>query len=173
MCRFLLLVLAAFLAGCAENPPVEVPPQKKEPEPPKIISQPHKYMNGRSFKPQATQLLNIRSHCTHRDALGTRTCLDLQVKNGEVKRFSAEITIPKRGTCHFDLKNFTQKETLPQVILAAKDGTACTVRMWEQTTDKKRHQVTVAYSACRSACTGDTFDYLWPILVDAKTGRCF
>ena len=137
-----------------------------------IESQPLKYLAGRSFKPQATQNLNIRSRCTHRDALGTRTRLDLQVKNAQVGRFSAEIAIPKHGICRFDLQNFVQKATQPQALLSAKDGSACTVRLWEQESAKGR-QVTIAFNSCQGACTGDTFDYLWPILVDARTGRCF
>jgi len=167
--RFFLLVLfTLLLAACAEAPPQEPPPAKAAPE---IKSQKLKYLEGRTLKPQPTRPLNVRSRCAHRDAVGTRTRLDMQVKDAEVKNFSAEVTIPKRGTCRFDLKNFTQREKLPQVVLAAKDKSGCTVRMWEQDSGKQR-QVTIAFNACRAACDGDTFDYLWPILVDAKTGRC-
>lgn len=171
MRQYFLIIVALLLAACAENPPVE-PPPKPLPEEPRIESQPLKYLAGRTFKPQVTQELNVRSRCAHRDAVGTRTRLDLQVKKAEVKSFNAEITIPRRGTCRFNLNNFVQKEKLPQVILSAKDDSGCLVRMWEGQSGK-RQQVTVAFNNCRAACDGDTFDYLWPILVDAKTGRCF
>lgn len=170
MRQFLVILPLCLLAACAENPPQE-PPPKAEVTPPRLQSQPLKYMAGRTFNPQTTQALNIRSRCTHRDAVGTRTRLDLQVKNAEVKNFHAEISISKRGACSFDLANFTQKQKMPQVILAAKDGSACTIRMWEQD-NKRRRQVTIAFNSCTAACNGDTFDYLWPILVDAKSGRC-
>lgn len=166
----LLALLALLLAACAEAPPQGTPPAKAEATP-EIKSQKLKYLEGRTLKPQPTRPLNVRSRCTHRDAVGTRTRLDMQVKDAEVKNFSAEVTIPRRGTCRFDLKNFTQKEKLPQVVLAAKDNSGCSVRMWEQDSGKQR-QVTIAFNTCRAACDGDTFDYLWPILVDAKTGRC-
>lgn len=36
-----------------------------------------------------------------------------------------------------------------------------------------RRHLTIALNFCPSAsCAGDTFDCLWPILVDARTGRC-
>ena len=171
MRQFLVILPLCLLAACAENPPQEAPPPKVEAKPTRLESQPHKYMAGRKFAPQPTQALNVRSRCTHRDAVGTQTRLELQVKDAEVKSFSAEVSIAKHGTCRFDLANFTQKQKMPQVILAAKDGSACTVRMWEQD-NKHRRQVTIAFNSCPAACNGDTFDYLWPILVDAKSGRC-
>lgn len=172
MRRCLPLLLAVLLGACAENPPAEPPPPPVAAPAPEPPFQPLKYLAGRTFDPQPTQVLNVRSKCAHRDALGTRTRLNLQVKNAEVKAFNAEIAIPKRGICRFNLKDFTQTEKLPQVILSAKDGSPCTVRLWEQNT-KQRRQVTVAFNTCPAACGGDTFDYLWPILVDAKSGRCF
>ena len=170
MRSFLVILPFCLLAACAENPPQE-PPPKAEAQPPRLQSQPLKYMAGRHFDPQKTQALNVRSRCMHRDAVGTRTRLNLQVKDAEVKNFNAEISIAKRGTCRFDLAKFTQKQKMPQVILAANDGSACTVRMWEQEI-KRRRQVTIAFNSCPAACNGDTFDYLWPILVDTKSGRC-
>lgn len=165
------LALAA-LAGCAQ---VE---KTREPEPAlpdnvaaapeqRIESQPLKYLVGRKLKPQPTRPLNVKSKCTHRDAVGTQTRLNLLVKNAEVKAFSAQVSIPHRGSCRFELKNFEQTATLPQALLKAKDGSDCSVRMWEQ-----GKEVTIAFNSCPAACEGEAFSYLWPILVDAKSGRC-
>ncbi len=160
---------ALLLAACAEP---ERRVEETPPPPPaaeqKLQSQPLKYMAGRTFKPQPTRPLNVRSRCTHRDAVGTRTRLDLLVKNAEVKTFALEVAIPKHGTCRFNLNGFAQREKLPQVLLAAKDGSACSVRMWEQGS-----RVTIAFNSCPKACDGETFDYLWPVMVEAKSGRCF
>lgn len=173
----LLIVLAA---GCAEvekrveapPPPepkvVEVPPAEPIVVEKKIESQPLKYLIGRDLKPMPTRPLNVRSKCSHKDAVGTRTRLSLLVKNAEVKTFLAQVSIPKRGTCRFDLRNFKQTATLPQALLAAKDGSDCTVRLWEQ-----GDRVTVAFNSCPQSCDGEAFNYLWPIMVEAKTGRCF
>jgi len=162
-----------LLGGCAEverrepaPPPVASP--KAEP---KIESQPLKYLTGRKFAPMPERPLTVRSRCAYRNPDGTRTQLDLLVKNAEVKTFSAEVTIPRRGTCRFNMKTLAQQEKLPQVKLAANDG--CTVRMWEEPQKRGGSRVTIAFNACPAACEGNTFDYLWPIMVDAKTGRCF
>ena len=92
--------------------------------------------------------------------------MDLQVSKAEVKRFTAAVSIPKQGLCRFDMKHFEQTAKLPNVVLSDRE-TACTVRMWEQ--DKG---VTVAFNSCQAKCSGDAFSYLWPILVDTRSGRC-
>ncbi len=130
-------------------------------------SQPLRHLAGRNLKPMPTRPLNVKSKCAHRDAVGTQTRLNLLVKDAQVKTFSAQIAIPKRGVCRFDLKNFQQTATLPQALLKAKDGSGCSVRLWEQ-----GKEVTIAFNSCPKACEGEAFNYLWPILVDAKTGRC-
>lgn len=166
-------LLLALLAGCAEvDKRAEAPPPEPKPEPApvaeeRIKSQPLKYLAGRNLKPMPTRPLNVKSRCSHRDAVGTQTNLNLLVKDAEVKTFSARVNIPKRGLCRFDLKDFKQAEKLPQALLKAKDGSDCSVRMWEQ-----GNEVTIAFNSCPKACQGDAFSYLWPILVEAKTGRC-
>ena len=92
--------------------------------------------------------------------------MDLQVAKAEVKRFVAEVNIPKQGLCRFDMKNFEQTDKLPNVVLADRES-ACVVRMWEQ-----EKGVTVAFNSCQAKCGGDAFSYLWPILVDTRNGRC-
>jgi hypothetical protein len=64
------------------------------------------------------------------------------------------------------MKNFQQTATLPNVVLT-DSASGCVVRMWEQ-----EKGVTVAFNACQDKCSGDAFSYLWPILVDTKSGRC-
>ncbi len=92
--------------------------------------------------------------------------MDLQVTKAEVKRFVAEVTIPKQGLCRFDMKHFNQTARMPNVVLTDRES-ACTVRMWEQ-----EKGVTVAFNSCQAKCSGDAFSYLWPILVDTRSGRC-
>ena len=92
--------------------------------------------------------------------------MDLQVSKAEVKRFTAEVSIPKQGVCRFSFKNFQQTAKLPNVVLTDAES-ACVVRMWEQ-----EKGVTVSFNTCQSKCSGDAFSYLWPILVDTRNGRC-
>ena len=168
-------LVAATLAGCAtpEPPPVATapepapaPPPVVEKREPRIESQPLKHLANRKLEPIKDRPLNVKTNCNFRDHTGYRGRLDLQVKDADVRRFRAEVNIPKRGTCRFDLKEFQQAEKSP-VALAKLNGDECKVRVWEQDS-----HVTVAFRDCKTQCSGESFDYLWPILVDAKTGKC-
>ncbi|HLO64222.1 MAG TPA: hypothetical protein VK165_14790 [Azonexus sp.] len=172
-----LLLLALLAAGCAEKP---VPPEepvaevKAEPpaavveETPKFKNSTLKYLANRNLKPQPTRPLNVRSRCTHKDAIGTQTRLDLLVKEAEVKTFDAQVSMKGYGACRFNLNEFEQVEKLPQALLRHKKQSDCLVRMWEQ-----GPKVTIAFNSCPKSCEGQAFDYLWPIMVEAKSGRCF
>lgn len=166
------LLLVMLLEACAQQPAQQEPTPEEPPptaqEKPRMESQPLKHLVGRKLEPQPTRPLNVRSKCTHRDAVGTRTRLSLNVKNGVVKTFDAKVDIPKRGLCEFNLKHFKQVAKLPNALLEASDGGGCSVRMWEQ-----GPRTTVAFNNCATFCEGEAFDYLWPIVVVSKTGRCF
>ena len=110
--------------------------------------------------------LDVKTRCSFKDVQGGRGSMDLQVTKAEVKRFVAEVTIPKQGLCRFDMKHFNQPARMPNVVLTDRES-ACTVRMWEQ-----EKGVTVAFNSCQAKCSGDAFSYLWPILVDTRSGRC-
>lgn len=174
--RLIACLPLGLAAGCAEvDKRVEAPlpgPDVVEEAPAaaeqKVESQPLKHLAGRRLKPMPTRPLNVRSKCSYRDDIGTRTRLSLLVKDAEVKTFTADVNMPKHGACRFDLQHFRQTAALPQVLLAARDGSDCTVRLWEQ-----GDRVTVAFNNCPQSCDGEAFSYLWPIMVEAKTGRCF
>ena len=92
--------------------------------------------------------------------------MDLLVTKAEVKRFVAQVNIPKQGVCRFEMKAFAQTAKLPNVVLT-DPASGCVVSMWEQ-----GKILTVAFNACQAMCSGDAFSYLWPILVDTRNGRC-
>jgi len=170
---FWALLGALLLAACAEVEKKPDPAPEKEaeapaPETPKFKNSTLKYLAGRNLKPQPTRPLNVKSKCSHRDAIGTATRLDLLVKEAEVKTFEAQVTMKGYGTCRFNLKEFEQVEKLPQSLLRHKTQSGCLVRMWEQ-----GPKVTVAFNNCAKSCEGQAFDYLWPIVVEAKSGRCY
>ena len=167
-----------LLAGCAEvekrvETPQPAPKAVEKAPPPPVVekkseSKPLKYLVGRKLEAIPTRPLNVRSKCSYQDDVGTKTRLSLLVKNAEVKTFVANVNIPKHGACRFNLRNFRQTATMPQALLAAKDGSDCTVRLWEQ-----GDRVTVAFNNCPQSCDGEAFSYLWPIMVETKSGRCF
>lgn len=163
------IAIATILAGCASQAPQvqEAQPEPAAEAPPAAkneFNRPLKHLVGRNLKPIPTRPLNVAGNCAFRDPTGYRGNIQLQVKEAQVKRFAARVEVPKKGACRFDLKDFRQVETLPQVRLAAADG--CSVRMWEQ--EKK---VTVAFSGCQAQCSGEAVDYLWPIQLERRS--CF
>ena len=167
----LTLVLGACAGPDKKPGPVAEPVQKEAdvatPAPAtQIKSQPLKHLLGRKLKPIPDKALDVKAKCSFRDVAGGRGTMDLQVTKAEVKRFVAEVSIPKQGLCRFDMKNFQQTARLPNVVLT-DESSGCVVRMWEQ-----GKGVTVAFNACAAQCSGDAFSYLWPILVDTKSGRC-
>ena len=170
--RLIFATLLALLLGACATPETASPDSSgqvaagaSQPTE-KIRSQPLKHLLGRTLKPMPDKALGVRTKCRFRDVAGGRGAMDLQVTKAEVKRFVAEVSIPKQGVCHFDMKYFKQTESFPNVVLT--DGASgCVVRMWEQ-----EKGVTVAFNACQSKCGGDAFSYLWPILVDTRNGRC-
>lgn len=172
-----LLALIALVSGCAEvqqqpegNAASETAVDKTSSaeETPKFKNATLKYLANRNLKPQPTRPLNVKSKCSHRDAIGTATRLDLLVKEAQVKTFSAQVAIKGYGTCRFNLADFEQTEKLPQALLKHKRDDGCLVRMWEQ-----GPKVTIAFNSCPKSCEGDAFSYLWPIMVEQKSGRCF
>ncbi len=178
MKRFFAVAAVFLLASCATQEPVSPSSAENRPAadtPPapksttrseKIESQPLKHLVGRKLKPIPDKELDVRTRCAFKDVQGGRGSMDLQVTKAEVKRFVAEVTIPKQGVCRFEMKQFEQTSRMPNVVLNDKDS-ACTVRMWEQ-----EKGVTVAFNSCQARCSGDAFSYLWPILVDTRSGRC-
>jgi hypothetical protein len=169
-------LVVALLAGCAskEPQPTAAKPAptpapeaaaKPAPEAAPAPSTTYSKLAGRSIKPIAAKPITIKTECSYRDPTGYGGKLKLTVANSQVSALKAEIQVPKRGNCAFDLKDFRQTAKEPSVTLNSSG--ACTIRMWEQ-----EGKVTVAFNACKDRCQGDSFDYVWPILVDAKSGKC-
>ena len=170
-------MLFLLAAGCTEvekkpvaqaRPEPEVSPPASVSEEPKMKNSTLKYLANRNLKPQPTRPLNVRSHCSHKDAIGTITRLDLQVTEAVVKTFDAQVSMKDYGSCRFNLNDFEQTEKMPQPLLRHKRESGCSVRMWEQGA-----KVTVAFNSCPKSCEGKAFDYLWPIVVEAKSGHCY
>ena len=166
---------ALLLAACAtppapdaEAPPVEPAAAALDEAPAgaTIQSQPLKHLLGRNLKAMPERALDVATKCSFRDVAGGRGSMELRVRQAEVKRFVAQVSIPKQGICRFDMKDFEQTARLPNVVLSDRES-SCVVSMWQQ--DKA---VTVAFNSCQAKCGGDAFSYLWPILVDTRNGRC-
>lgn len=173
--RLATYALSIWLAGCATAPPPPAPtapapaptaPQAA-PQPPVLKKETLAYLAKRGLKPISGRPLNTRVNCGFVDKeTGYAGQLALAVTDARVERLEARVDIPQRGSCRFSLADFQQTERLPIVVLT-RQKTGCKVSLWEQ-----GDQVTVAFRGCRAECGGDAVDYLWPILVDNRNGRC-
>ncbi len=163
MKRLLVLANAAALAGCSVLPLPSRPGRDAggSVEPPAASGT----TSGR-LKPMPLRTFSVSTECRFRDETGNFGNATVEVVNSKVNAFKAELTMPKRGSCRFDLAQFRQTQALPSVELAgARD---CRVHMWEQ-----GEQVTVAFANCYHLCTpASAQDYVWPLLIDKATGRC-
>jgi hypothetical protein len=165
-----------LLAGCAtKEAPVAVKPAPaptpspevaKPAPPPAAPTETYSRLAGRTIKPIAVKPITVKTSCSYKDPTGYGGKLKLAVTKSQVKDLQAEIKVPQHGSCSFAVKDFHQTAKEPSVTLVSNKG-ACTIRIWEQ-----EGNVTVAFNTCQDRCQGDSFDYVWPILVNAKTGKC-
>ncbi len=123
---------------------------------------------GKVPDPIPDRALNIQADCTSTDELGYAESIQLSVANGLVSQLEAAITVPKRGSCLFQLADFRQTRSAPHVELVARSGSQCATRMWYQ-----QNRFTVAFSDCPEMCTPrGTVDYIWPIELRLSDGAC-
>lgn len=160
---------ALLLVACAAPP---APPAEPPAAAPSLAVPPAPTLRGRAPSraqkppPIPVRALNVAADCRFRDETGYNGALKLAIEDARVRSFEASVNIPRRGTCRFDLKGFRQTRELPAVELSQPGG-ECVVRVWEQ-----GDRVTVAFTQCRKMCSGEAWDYLWPILADRRDGSC-
>lgn len=168
-------IMALALAGCATResqeaaaPPAETRdvPASKSAEPATSGSGTYSRLAGKRIKPQPVKPINVKANCRYRDPTGYGGSLNLQVASSRVKSLQARIEVPKHGNCSFALKDFRQTANEPSVTLTSHQG-SCVIRLWEQGS-----KVTVSFNGCQDRCEGDSFDYVWPIQVESRTGKC-
>ena len=167
-----LLLPLAFLGACATpSPPSEAPvvevatPSASVAQPPQV---PPVAAKARAKKPGPipTRALNLKTECRFRDETGYNGELKIAVEEARVSAFEARVNIPQRGSCIFNLKNFRQTRELPNVEMTHR-GNRCVVHVWEQ-----GERVTVAFQQCQAMCSGQAWEYLWPILADRGDDSC-
>lgn len=159
------LAVALAAAGCTTPRAPEPEPAGPAAEPGRPADRAPSRRAERYLKALPDRPLSVAAQCRFTDPDGYQGRLNLGVQDARVQRFEADVFIPGRGNCRFNLKDFRQTGTKPVTLRNAKGD--CEVHMWEQ-----GRQVTVAFGKCRSQCSGEARDYLWPILVNAGDGSC-
>ena len=170
------LMTMLLLGACVAPPPMPEPPQSEsEPEAAqptlatdRVAPKAPRSSPPKSTKPRPipTRALNVATNCNFRDETGYNGRLKLSIEKAKIQAFEATVNVPQHGACRFDLKNFRQTRELPTVELShLRDK--CVVRVWEQ-----GERVTVAFQDCRTHCSGNAWEHLWPILNDTRDGSC-
>ncbi len=173
--RFLaLLALLGAASGCTEIKEKAGEAQEAlrklrgvEPAPASPAPPPTQTAKPRREATPTGRPISIHAACEARDERGYAESIRLALDDGRVAQLEAKIDIPRRGSCQFHLAEFRQTRTAPHVELLSNSGSACVVRMWEQS-----GRVTVAFSGCEEKCTRGAFDYLWPVELNARSGTC-
>ncbi len=155
----------ALLAGCGTVEQIvhrpEGAPAARGQEPSAPVARP----SGK-LKPMPLRTFTVKTDCRFKDETGNFGKAIVDVQESKVRAFNVEMTMPKRGSCRYDLAQFRQTQALPSIELAgARD---CKVRMWEQ-----GEQTTLAFASCYHLCSPPSaHDYGGPWLIDKPTGQC-
>jgi hypothetical protein len=162
--RTAVTLVTLLLGACAA--PEKAPPVAEAPPPAPIAKAPPSAAKPARPGPIPVRPLNVKTECSFHDETGYNGALKLDVAEAKVNAFQAKVNIPRRGACRFDLKDFRQTKELPAIELRQNKG-RCIVRVWEQ-----GERVTVAFQQCEKMCSGNSYNYLWPILNDRQKGSC-
>lgn len=170
--HLVLLPLTLLTAACVGPEPAQTPAPSLPPPTPEagaksapvapVAALPRKKKPG----PIPTRPINVKADCSFRDESGYGGMMKLAIDQARVQSFQATVTIPQRGSCRFDLKNFRQTRELPTVRLMHLHD-PCIVHVWEQ-----GERITVAFQECQKMCSGSAWEGLWPILTDTRDGSC-
>lgn len=155
----------AVLAGCAAVDQVthrpETAPAARGQSPSAPVERP-----AGKLKPMPLRTFTVKTECRFKDEVGNFGKATVDVSDSKVRAFNVEMTMPKRGSCRYDLAQFRQTQALPSIELTG--ARECRVRMWEQ-----GEQITVAFAGCHHLCSpSSAHDYVWPLLIDKPTGQC-
>lgn len=118
-------------------------------------------------KPIADRAIDLSGRCVQTEEDGFREDARLVVRANRVEALRWQIWVGRRGSCRFDLAEFTQVRSRPSIELAARDGSACKLMVWQEP-----RRVTLAHAGCEARCTGGIYEEAWPVMFDPRDGRC-
>lgn len=118
-------------------------------------------------KPIADRAIHLDGRCAQTEEDGFREEARLLVRDSRVDALSWQLWVGRRGACRFDLEDFRQTRSRPSIELAARDGSACRLMVWQ---DPRR--VTLAHAQCEARCSPGVYEEAWPVMFEPRTGRC-
>ena len=136
--------LSVLAAGCA---PFSGPPSQPAPIPDRAI--------------------DLQGHCQQTEEDGFREAAELIVRDNRVQVLDWQLWVGRRGQCRFDASRFRQVKARPHIELAALDGSACKLMIWQEP-----QKITLAHAGCEAFCTPGIYEDAWPVSFDSRTGGC-
>jgi hypothetical protein len=111
--------------------------------------------------------IHLDAACAQLEADGFREQARLRVAHNRVEELSWQLWVGQRGSCRFELAEFSQVRRRPSVELVANDGSGCKLMIWQDPS-----KVTLAHAGCERRCTPGIYEDAWPVMFDPATGRC-
>ncbi len=137
--------IAAALLGACAGPSVRQPPPA----------------------PIADRAIDLAGQCSQREDDGFREQATLTVRSNQVQALDWKLWVGNKGSCSFNLGQFTQTKTRPHIELIARDGSGCKLMVWQEP-----RRVTLAHAQCERYCTGGIYEQAWPVMFEPRDGSC-
>lgn len=102
--------------------------------------------------------------CVQREEDNYYDNIKLNVNNNVVEQLEWTAN-PPQGRCQFNLSDFNQVRTRPQVDLQSKTDRRCHLYMWNN-----GQYISVSTFNCQSVCAPN--NHILPILLNERTGSC-
>ncbi|HYF59960.1 MAG TPA: hypothetical protein VEA81_13490 [Burkholderiaceae bacterium] len=122
---------------------------------------------ARSPAPIPDRPIDVAGRCEQTEEDGFREAARLTVRANRVDELSWQLWVGRRGSCRFELADFRQTKSRPSIELAARDGSACRLMVWQEP-----RRVTLAHANCEARCTGGIYEEAWPVMFEPRTGAC-
>ncbi|RPH41439.1 MAG: hypothetical protein EHM87_19705 [Burkholderiales bacterium] len=117
--------------------------------------------------PIADRAIELSGRCAQTEEDGFREEARLVVRASRVDELSWRLWVGRRGSCRFELADFSQVRSRPSIELVARDGSACKLMIWQ---DPRR--VTLAHAGCEARCTEGIYEEAWPVMFEPRDGGC-
>ena len=117
--------------------------------------------------PIADRPIDLAGACAQTEEDGFREDARLVVEDNRVRELSWQLHVGKRGSCRFELADFRQVRSRPSIELAARDGSACKLMVWQEP-----RRVTLAHAGCEARCTAGIYEEAWPVMFEPRGGGC-
>ena len=117
-----------------------------------------------TLMPSRSSNVNFNGTCEQREEDGYYDFIKLKVNHNVVSQLEWTAN-PRQGRCQFNLNEFTQVKTRPQVDLQSKVDRRCHIYIWEN-----GRYISVSPVNCQTVCAQN--DRILPVLLNERTSSC-